>query len=58
MSRRNEKCIACTHYILQYSHIVKGYVQGCDMDGCSFVNKKKKLNEKPKAFIKGVKSEA
>lgn len=48
----HEKCRACEHYILQFSHILKGYVEGCDADICTFVNKKRRLKEKPKAFIK------
>ena len=52
MPTGHEKCRACTHYILQWSFLLDGYVEGCDADKCNFVNKKKKLKEKSKAFIK------
>lgn len=50
----NERCRACEHYILQYSYILNGYVEGCNTDPCVFENKKRRVKEKPKAFIKGV----
>ena len=49
----NEKCRACTHYVLQWSYIADGYVEGCSAgEKCSFENKRKILKKKQMAFIK------
>lgn len=51
------KCHLCKHYVLQYSHLLKTYVEGCDAGpntkakGCNGIYEKKE-NEPQKAYIK------
>ena len=47
----NSRCHACNHYVLQWSHVVNAYVEGCSSDkNCSQVQKED--IKKPIAVIK------
>lgn len=42
----NEKCHKCKHYVLQWSFLLKAYVEGCDApdqkSGCNYEPRNKK----------------